>query len=133
MLDTMKTPGAVALDASAERLRLVAQVGVDATAMALDAADSIKASNSLEKMLASQLAVLHSTAMNYVSKANLDQNPEHAVRTMNLGIRAMEVFQRGMLTVKRMRSDGNQQIVIKHIDARGGGMVAVSGAKQPGA
>lgn len=34
--DTLATPGVVACDASAERLRLLGQVGVDATAMALD-------------------------------------------------------------------------------------------------
>jgi hypothetical protein len=131
--DTMKTPGAAALDASAERLRLLDQLGVDNTATALDLADSIKASNSLEKMLSAQLAVLHTTALNYVAKANLQADHKHATSMMNLSIRAMDTFQRGVLTVKRLRSNGQQQIFIKHIDARGGGMVAVGGVPAPGA
>ena len=128
--DTMQAPGAVALDASAERLRLVSQVGVDAAAMALDTADSIKAANSLERMLSAQLAVLHSTALNYVSRANLNQNLEHSVRVMNLGIRAMEVFQRGVLTVKRLRSSGEQRITISHVSVNEGGQAAF-GSFQP--
>ena len=118
------------MDASAERLRLVSQVGVDAAAMALDTADSIGAANSLEKMLSAQLAVLHTTALNYVGKANLQTDPRNAVSVMNLGIRAMEVFQRGVLTVKRLRSSGEQRITISHVSVRDGGQAAF-GISQP--
>ncbi len=128
--DTMATAGATALDASADRLRLVDQVGVDCAAMALDTADSIKAANSLEKMLAAQLAVLHTTALNYVGKANLLADPKHAVSVMNLGIRAMQAFQSGVLTVKRLRSSGEQRITISHVDVNEGGQAAF-GSFQP--
>lgn len=65
-----------------------------------------------------------------MAKANLQQDPKHAISTMNLSLRAMEIYQHGVLTVKRLRSSGSQQIIIKHIDARSGGMVAISGAQQ---
>jgi hypothetical protein len=130
LLDTMKAPGAVAMDASRDRLRLVSQVGVDCAAVALDASDTIQASNSLEKMLAHQLAVCHTAAMNYVAKANLQRDPQHAVRMMNLGIRAMETFQRGLITVKRLRGSGEQRITIKHVSVSDGGQ-AVIGQIQP--
>ena len=128
--DTMAAPGAVAMDASAERLRLVSQVGVDAVSLALDTADSIGASNSLERMLSAQLAVLHTTALNYVGKANLQTDPKCAVSVMNLGIRAMEVFQRGVLTVKRLRSSGEQRITISHVSVNEGAQAAF-GTFQP--
>ncbi|RFO97844.1 hypothetical protein DIC66_03705 [Rhodoferax lacus] len=130
LLDTMKTPGVAAMDASRDRLRLVSQVGVDCAASALDASDSIQAANSLERMLSHQLAVCHTTAMNYVAKANLQQDPQNSVRMMNLGIRAMETFQRGLMTVKRMRGSGEQRITIQHVNVTGGGQ-AVIGQVQP--
>jgi hypothetical protein len=69
--------------------------------------------------------------MNYVAKANLQQDPQHAVRMMNLGIRAMETFQRGLITVKRLRGSGEQRIIIKHVTVADGGQ-AVIGHVNPG-
>lgn len=123
--DTMQNPTTTALDASAERLRLVSQVGVDCVALALDASDTAQPSNSLEKALSHQLAALHVVSMNYMSKANLQQSPEIAVKTMNLSLRAMDVYQRGLLTLKRLKSNGTQQIVIKHIDISDGGQAVI--------
>lgn len=127
--NTLATPGVAALDASRDRLALVAQVGVDRVAMAVDCADSIKAANSIEMMLAHQMAALHASGMDQMAKANLLQDPKHATATMNLAIRAFSAYQNAVLVFKRLRSSGSQQIVIKHIDARSGGMVAISGAQ----
>jgi hypothetical protein len=55
LVDTLAAPTAMALDASAHRLDLVTAMGTDIAAMALDASDTMKAGNSLEKMLANQL------------------------------------------------------------------------------
>ena len=130
--DTMAVPGVMALDASAERLELVAQVGVDCAAMALDASDTVNASNSLERMAAHQMAVLHRTAMNYAAKASLQQDPQNAVKMMNLSIRAIETFQRGMLTFKRLRSSGEQKIVIERVSVEGGGQAVIGNVQSGG-
>ena len=87
---------------------------------ALDASDTIGASNSLEKMLAHQMAVLHDTAMRSASKAALEQDPAHAVRMMNLSIRSMETFQKALLTMKRLRGTGEQRITIQHVNVSQG-------------
>lgn len=68
--------------------------------------------------------------MNYVGKANLQTDPKHAVSVMNLGIRAMQAFQSGVLTVKRLRSSGEQRITISHVDVNEGGQAAF-GSFQP--
>ena len=130
LVDTLAVPGVVALDASANRLDLLAAVGTDVAAMALDASDTILASNSLEKMLAHQLAVCHDTAMKNASRANLQQDPQHATRMMNLSIRAMETFQKGLLTLKRLRGSGEQRITIEHVNVSDGGQ-AVIGSVRP--
>jgi len=130
--DTMAEPGLVALDASAERLALVTQVGIDCAAMALDASETVNASNSLERMAAHQMAVLHRTAMNYAARANLQQDPQNAVKMMNLSIRAIETFQRGMLTFKRLRSSGELKIVIERVSVEGGGQAVIGNVQTGG-
>ena len=111
----------VGLEAEAERVALVTRIGVDCAALALDAVNTIGASNSLEVMAAHQLAVLHSTAMAYAGKASLQADPQIAVKMLNLSLRAMETFQRGMLTLKRYRATGEQKIVIERVNIEGGG------------
>lgn len=130
--NTLAEPGLVATDASAERLELIAQVGVDCAAMAMDASDTVTASNSLERMAAHQMAILHKTAMNYAAKANLQQDPQNAVKMMNLSIRAIETFQRGLLTFKRLRSSGEQKIVIERVSVEGGGQAVIGNVRSGG-
>ncbi len=129
--NTLATPGVAALDASRDRLALVSQVGIDRVAMAVDAADSINAANSIEMMLAHQMAALHATAIDQMAKANLIQDPKYAIAAMNLAIRAFSAYQNAVLVFKRLRSSGSQSITIKHIDARDGGLVSVSVAQPP--
>ena len=131
IIDTLAVPGVAALDASANRLDLITAMGTDVAAMALDAADTIGASNSMEKMLAHQMAVCHDSAMRCVSKANLERDPVHAVRMMNLGVRLMDTFQSGLITLKRLRGSGEQRITIQHVNVTDGGQ-AVIGQVQPG-
>jgi hypothetical protein len=55
MINTLSQPSIAALDASNHRTDLLTMLGSDIAAMALDAADTIEAGNSLEKMLAHQM------------------------------------------------------------------------------
>ena len=131
LADTLAVPDVAALDASANRLDLITAMGTDVAAMALDAAHTIGASNSMEKMLAHQMAVCHDSAMRCVSKANLERDPVHAVRMMNLGVRLMDTFQSGLITLKRLRGSGEQRITIQHVNVTDGGQ-AVIGRVQAG-
>jgi hypothetical protein len=110
----------------------VGQIGVDAVALALDTAETIGASNSLERMLSAQLAVTHTLAMNYVAKATLQQDPAQSVKTLNLALRAMSVFQDGLMTLKKLRGGGEQHIRIEHIDVRSGGQAAIGSFQAKG-
>ena len=126
LIDTLAAPGATALDASANRLELITNLGADVAAMALDASETIMANNSLERMLSHQLAVCHDSAMRFSAKANLEQDPLHMVRLMNLANRSMETFQKGLLTLKRLRSSGEQRFLVQHVDVREGGQAVIS-------
>ena len=61
--DVLTTPDLPAVEATLDRNRLLLQDGLDVAAMAVDAALSIQASNSLEKMVAHQLAATHKQIM----------------------------------------------------------------------
>lgn len=130
LCNTMATPGIVALDASRERLELLNQLGTDCTAMGLDVSQTIQAGHSLEKMLGHQLALTHKLSMDYASKASLQTDSANSVKMLNLSLRAMQTFQCGLLTLKKLRSSGDQRITIQHVNVTDGGQ-AVIGQIQP--
>lgn len=131
--ETLDNPDVAAMEASAERTSLCLQGGTDVAALALDASNSIQAENSLEKMLVHQLAVLHKASMKTMSRATRYASIETAeqVRLMNAAARAMDVFQRGLLTLQRLRSGGQQTVVVQHIQVEQGAQ-AVIGPVQTG-
>ena len=133
LADTLAAPGAVALDASAHRLDLLTSMGLDVAAMALDAADTIQAGNSLEKMLAHQMAVCHQESMRLVSKAAFEQDPVSSVRMMNLAARLMQTYQMGLITFKRLRGTGEQHITIQHVNVTDGGQAVIGQVQAGGA
>ena len=59
----------LAEEASVRRTDLLMQPSFDAVALAIDAAESIQAENSLEKMLAHQMAVAHETSLRLMNRA----------------------------------------------------------------
>lgn len=132
LYNTLATPTTTALDASAERLDLVSAFGTDVAALALDAAESIRADNSLEKMLAHQLAVAHSSYMQMMCKAALQSDPLLAIKLYKLASRLMEVYQRGLVTLKRLRSAGEQQITVQHVHVASGAQAVVGNVKTGG-
>src|SRR5207245_1693644 len=107
----------IAEDASIRRTDLLMQPGFDAVAMGLDAAESIDARNSLEKMLAHQLAVTHEMTMRLASRAlrseegQADEQVE-TCRLANATARLMSTFQEGLLTLQKLRTNGTQTVTV---------------------
>lgn len=130
--DTMAAPDAVALDASAHRLELLDRLGTDCAAMALDAADSIQPENSLERMLAHQLAVAHKAALQMIDKAVLHRDTVESARLINAAGRMMNTYQQGLLTLQRLRSKGEQHITVQHVTVAEGGQAIVGTVNQGG-
>jgi hypothetical protein len=137
-LDTVRTrPDWLVHDASRERMELAD--GAGALTMGLDAAETIQAANSLEKMLVHQLAAAHSLAMRMVSGAGVDlaaykksghqyqHRSVEACRTANAAARVMDAFQRGLLTLDRMRNGGRQTVTVQHVTVSAGGQAVVAG------
>lgn len=125
LVDTLKLPDVAALDASVHRLDLLGRMGNDCAAMALDAAATIEAGNSLEKMLAHQLAVAHKTAMTLTDKATFQPDAGEKARMLNTACRMMETYQRGLLTLQRLRSNGERNSAVQFVTVADGGQAII--------
>ncbi|MBL6079697.1 hypothetical protein JMJ56_16890 [Belnapia sp. T18] len=145
LVDTVKErPSMLAADASVARLDLAA--GANTLTMSVDAAESIQAANSLERMLAHQMATAHQLAMTLAARAGdfaggiRSWDPQtrqqlqsiEAARMAAASARMMETFQRGLLTLERLRNGGKQTVVVQHVAVSEGGQAVVAGTVNQG-
>jgi len=127
--------GMLSAGASRERLELTG----NALTLAVDTAESIQPKNSIEKMLAHQLAGAHRLAMLMVDQAatNIEayghsrqqMQSVEAARLTNSAARMMEAFQSGMLALDRIRRGGKQtvKVIHQHVAVAPGGQAVVAG------
>jgi hypothetical protein len=155
LVDTLANPDCVTAEASRDRLALASQAG--SLSLALDAADTFQAQDSLEKMIVHQMTALHYGMMRATALMNkeLDAAGGTAIdaagdkRDLTAGereaanVRACRLagaisrmsgtFQQGLLTLQRKRMGGNQQVTVKHIhqqvNVTEGGQAVVAGDK----
>jgi hypothetical protein len=142
LVDTVAHPDYVTAEASSDRLGLANQAG--SLSLALDAADTIQAQDSLEKMLVHQMAVLHRGMMRATARMDeeldaagvIDPNKREAanVRACRLAgaiSRLSAAYQQGLLTLQRKRTGGSQHVTVKHIhqqvNVTEGGQAVVAG------
>jgi porphobilinogen deaminase len=121
--DTLEDPDTPAVDASEERVSLLLEAG--ALEIGIDAATSIQARNSFEKMLAHQMAVCHTNGMKLMAEAMAAHPGDLTaqslqIKKINLAARLMDSFQKGMDTLTRTRTAGRQTIVVKQVHVTGG-------------
>jgi len=128
--NTLEKPNMISVTAAEERMEAALQAGV--LEAALDAAESTKASNSVEKMLAHQMAASHQLAMKLVTRINDQMPPADAGRLTNAAARMMLAFQSGMLTLHKIRTGGKQVVVVQHVDVSSGGQAVVAGNMNAG-
>ena len=136
VIDTLReSPGMLSAGASRERLELTG----NALTLAVDTAESIQPKNSIEKMLAHQLAASHRLAMLLTDQAATElwaygqskRQPQsvEAARLANTAARLMETFQSGMLALDRVRRGGKQtvKVIHQHVAVAPGGQAVVAG------
>ena len=127
----------LAIDASQHRMELADKA--DVLTLAVDAATTIQAANSLEKMLVHQMAAAHTLALEatcrgarsaeslQAHRAVHQQLSIEAGRMMNASARMMDTYQHGMLTLAKIRSGGQQTVVVQHVNVGDGGRAMVAG------
>ena len=127
----------VNLDASNERTKLVSDL--NCLDIALDAAQSIDAKNSLEKMLMHQAAVCHSISMDLLRRAQergyshykyLDSEKKDTdlqAKLINAACRLMDTYDRKMRTFKNLRNGGSQFVAVQHVQLSDKSQAIVAG------
>jgi hypothetical protein len=136
--NTVGSPTYITADASRDRLDLAFEAG--ALELALDTAETIEADNSLEKMLAHQLASAHHSAMTLTAQLNrcvermdvIDRDSAErasvqGVRLAGAVARMMASYQSGLLTLQRLRTGGRQVVTVQHVTIEDGGQAVVAG------
>ena len=129
--NTLEKPSQVTLDASQARMELLDQVGT--LEMGLDVAESIDARNSVEKMLAHQVAVCHKIAFDLVATSEqyrpngvasekrerlmLDVQTRH----LNTACRLMDTFQRSIATLQKLRTKEQEVVTVQHVKIHNAG------------
>jgi hypothetical protein len=120
------------VDAATQRIELLDKLGTDCVALGVDTAHSMDAKNSLDTMLAHQLAVAHKTALEITSKGMLEADPIERARTLNLAARFMDTFQRGLLASQRLKTGGVQNITVHYATVGEGGQAIVGNVQAGG-
>ena len=126
------SPQKVSADAVKHRLELLSPLGVDCVASALELEREIGASDPLEAMLAHQMAAVHTAAMQAFDKAFFRDEPEARAKLLNVAARLLDTYQRGLLTLHRLRSDGVQNIHVHHVHVADGGQAIVGAVRGVG-
>ena len=132
LYDTLTVPDLAAVEASFDRSQLLLEHGTDVAAMALDAANTIQASNSLEKMLAHQLAAAHKVAMQQLGCVRYGQDAAAQAKRLNAVARCMEAYQQGLLTLRKLRQNGNQRITVQYVNVSNGSQAVLGNVVKGG-
>ena len=127
----------VAEDASVRREDLLLQPSFNALALAIDAAESIGAANSLEKMLAHQMAVAHEAAMRMMDRGLSYEHARtrdqvEACRCINASARLMGAFNGAALTLQRLRTGGSQTVTVQHVNVQPGAQAVIGNVQTGG-
>jgi hypothetical protein len=144
LTDTVRQPEIINARASVERLRLLD--GLAIVEQAVDTAETIKPRDSVERMLAHQLAATHTmamrfmaTAQEYLSRAHPDDyglrrmDPRtasvEAARLAGTAARLMTTFQDGVNALTKKRTGGKQvvRVVHQYVQVNEGGQAVVAG------
>jgi hypothetical protein len=142
--NTLDNPSSTGAAASFARMEQALQFGDATLAQALDASETLGASNSLEKMMAHQLAVLHHVTMklthdglDHLRKGKaapyIDQmqaNNAEGCRLLGAAFRSSAAYQGGLATLARIRQGGKQSVTVthQHVQVNDGGQAVVAGS-----
>lgn len=113
-------------EASMDRLELASKNGV--LSMALDTAEAISASNAAEQMIAHQMATAHRMSLDLMAEAGNTRDLVEKCRLINAAAKLMDTYQKGMLTVNRLHTGGQQIVTVQHVQVTDGGRAIVNGA-----
>lgn len=109
---------------------LLPSSGPTVAAMGLDASDSIQARNSLEKMLAHQLAVAHAVVMEQMEHVHVSEEGDASAKRLVAMARCLQAYQHGLLTLKKLHRNKGQRILVQYVNLSEGGQAMIRNVGQ---
>jgi hypothetical protein len=122
--EALKAPNKVDLNASIDRVEMLKDVNL--LDMGLSTAHDMKASNSVQQMLAHQLASAHKYAMENFKNSEQHKDPTVKVKFGNLAVRLMEAYSKGALTLQRLQNGNAQTVTVQHVNVEGQALITGS-------
>lgn len=131
ILETLEHPDSISVRASSQRM--FAAQAADVLEPAVDAAMSVQAANSIEKMLVHQMTAAHFHAMKLLRMSTENGlrplQPGEVARFTNAAGRMMDVYQKACLTLLKLKNRGAQRVEVQYqqINVGPGGKALVTG------
>jgi len=88
-----------------------------------------EATNSLEKMLAHQLAAVPKLAMEQMGRLSYERDAAVEPKRINAATRCMAVYQQGLLTLHKIRQNG-QRITVQYVNLSNGSRAVIANVQQ---
>ena len=122
--DTLSDPDLAAVESSEARGRLLKMN--DAVALGIDVANTVKAGNTAEKLVAHEVAVAHKVSMEQAMRASQESDPAVELKRLQISAKMMQVAQQGLLTLQKLKTGGTQNVVVQHVHVQAGGQAVVA-------
>jgi len=113
----LNSPNLLDAEVTIQRTQLADKAGV--FEMAIEASESVKAKNSIQRMQAHQLALAHKYAMELMADASKQRDPMIKVKLMNCSARLMDAYSKGALALQRLQQGANQIVQVQHVQVHG--------------
>lgn len=84
----------------------------------------------MEKMPAHELVVAHKNAMEQIDRAHGACGPEIEIKRLAVTDSLMKVYQRGLLTLKTLRQNESQRILVQYVNVSECGQAMIGNAGQ---
>jgi len=123
----LKEPDLLDAEVTIKRTDLAEKAGV--FEMAIEASESVKAKNSIQRMQAHQLALAHKYAMELMADASKQRDPIFKVKLMNCSARLMETYSKGALALQRLQSGASQVVQVQHVQINGQAVIGNVGGR----
>src|SRR5262245_42783326 len=81
--------------------------------------------DSLEKMLAHQLATVHQVVMDHMAFIPSRYDVAGQAKRLNAAARCMSVYQQGLLTLRKLRQGGHQRISVQYVNVTDGAQAVI--------
>ena len=124
----LKEPDLLDVEVTIQRTQLADRAGV--FEMAIEASESVRAKNSIQRMQAHQLALAHKYAMDLMADASKQRDPIIKVKLINCSARLMEAYSKGALALQRLQQGVNQIVQVQHVQVNGQAVIGNVGGSQ---